>query len=174
MTCHCFLTESRWVSHCRKSEALRFAREYGELWWIFPASWMPHVSPTKHTSAWNVTLTSKMCDIVPQRIHGLPLPSLESVWYYRVGLFHLIFTQWCSNVGHVFRFAELWMCPFPDGIWHLNQFSPFCEILPCTRWRELCFWDITPCNWLDFKRNTPHYISKHVNLRDGSRTCRAI
>jgi hypothetical protein len=36
---------------------------------------MPRGSPIKHTSTWMVTSTSKMSDLGPQKIQGIPLPT---------------------------------------------------------------------------------------------------
>lgn len=135
ITCRSIPTKCSWVSHCRRMEKARrhaFAREYETL---LEDNWMSHSSPMKHTSTWIATLASKMSDLVLRESKGnccQPHASTDSysmVYIIESRNIWSLFHWWYNHFRCLPQFAEWWICPFTDGIWHSNAF-----VLDSTRW----------------------------------------
>lgn len=126
MACRCFCTKCSWDSHCRKmeqpsvtlSEGVQSATggQSGRLEYYMVLRW-------KHSSAWVVTLTSKMSYSGPMdspRLTVHPARVTARCALLSARIFGPMFVDGTGTYGVCLCWV---MNLFPDGIWHPNEFS---------------------------------------------------
>jgi hypothetical protein len=131
MLCH-FRTKCSWVSHCwkMKQQDIKLPQESIQCYWrTIWASWMLHGSPMRHISTWMVTITRKVSCFGPRESPRLTTanslqPQRVTVCciLLRTGIFGLVFND-VTVTSDIYISLLNDECPFPDGIWHSNEFS---------------------------------------------------